>query len=240
MPKHYLCALAVGLLGAHGIALADTISTAGQVTLLSNAPASVVHGALVSDQTGYLFFESEEVLSAPLSVDISTPGVYTTVGSLTPSVIAAGTAIESYYYTDEPATVNPSGSREFLGGITFSTPVLGIIVETPTLNSTDAEVGDPATSYPPPTDLYSGLELNTPGCTTKTCGNDAVVLTANSQTVDIRSIVNLMAEDQVRIIVAAPETPPMAPEPGTILLAPLALLLFYPAWRRRRIAKKTN
>lgn len=225
MPNHWLHALVCGVFVVNSAALADSISTVGQVTVLDSPPASVAHGALTSDQTAYVFFEGETVLSAPLQVDISEPGVYTTVAGLTPAEIPAGTAVDSYFFTDEPVTVPASGERTYLAGITFSTEILGVIVETPDLDDSDAELGAPGTSYPPPTDLYSGLELNTPGCSGSTCGDDAVRVTANDETIDIRSLVRESAEDQVRILTLA------VPEPGTVVLGSLGLL-FYAIVRR--------
>jgi hypothetical protein len=195
------------------------VATSGQVTFLSSPPASVASGGLQSNTTAYVFEESELTLTSPVDVDITTPGTYTTVASLTPGTIGAGTDVEVYMLESQPSSVpaSPNDYQTYEGSLTFDTPVLGIIVETASLNNTDATLGAPGTVYPPPSDIYSGLDLNTPGCSGSTCGNDGVVLSINGNTVDFGFVTNY-SEDEIRIITAA------TPEPSGIAFTFLALL----------------
>jgi hypothetical protein len=212
--------LLIGSLGLVLSANASTlVSTAGQVAVLAAPPLSVALGGLESNTNAYVFQESEFTLESPVSTDISMPGDYTTVLSLTPGTIAAGTPVDVYMLESQPASA-PRGLsyRTYQGSLTFNEPILGIIVETTGLRSTDATLGASGTLYPPMTATYSGLELNTPGCHGSTCGNDSVVLSANRETVNFDFVTNVSEVDEIRIITAA------TPEPGGIALTLLGLL----------------
>jgi hypothetical protein len=197
------------------------VSTTGQVIILGTPPASVASGGLQSNTDAYFFQESQLILSSPLDVDITEPGTYTTVAELTPGTIAAGADIDSYMLESQPSSVPPAPNnyQTYVGSLTFNSPILGIIVETASLNATDALLGAPGTVYPPPSDLYSGLDLNTPGCSGSTCGNDALTLSVNGDTLNFDYVTNY-SEDEIRIITAA------TPEPRGIAFICLALLPF--------------
>jgi hypothetical protein len=217
-PAYSLLIGSLGLvLSAHASTL---VSTSGQVAVLATPPFSVAVGGLESNLNAYVFQESQLTLAAPVFTDISTPGDYATVGSLTPGMIAAGTPVDVYMLESQPASLPLGGLnyRTYEGSLTFNEPVLGIIVETTGLRNTDSALGAPGTLYPPMTATYSGIELNTPGCTGSGCGNDAVVLSPNRETVNFDFVTNFSEVDEIRIITAA------TPEPGGIALTLLGLL----------------
>ena len=226
MRNYKLGILIAGFLAAGGVGFASSISVAGQISVLPSAPPSVVHGAIVNDQTGFVFFEDEVVLFSPLTVDISSPGTYASTTTLTPGVIDAGTTVDSYFFEDEPASMPATGYSTFTGSITFPTQILGIIINTTNLAVSDPPLGAPGTAYPSAADIYSGLELNVPGCSGATCGNDAIVLSADRKTVTIFSVVNTDEEDDVRILVSSSQaqTSTPVPEPSGAVLAGLGLL----------------
>lgn len=210
-------------------------ATTGQVSVLSSPPASVASGGLQSNTTAYVFLENQLILSSPLGVDVSSPGLYATVGSVTPGTIAAGTFVDVYMLESQPQSVPPAPSdyRTYQGSLTFSTPVLGILLEAASLRNTDAVLGAPGTVYPPISDTYSGLDLNTPGCSGSSCGNDAIFLSADGKTIDFNFITNY-SEDQIRIITAA------TPEPGGIAFALLGLLPFIARKSARLLRRKSE
>jgi hypothetical protein len=190
------------------------------VTVLTSPPASVAAGGLESDTTAYAFFENQLGLTSPLDVDISTPGKYNTVASLSPGTIDAGTLIDSYLVESDPATLppGPDNYRTYAGSITFDTPILGIIVETANLRSTDPLLGASGTIYPASSDTFSGLDLNTSGCSGSTCGNDGLILSADQRSIEFGFVTNF-SEDQIRIITAA-----AVPEPAGAAFVFLGLL----------------
>jgi hypothetical protein len=213
--------LFIGSLGLALFANASTlVSTAGQVAVLAVPPLNIAVGGLESNTTAYVFQENALTLASPVSTDISMPGTYLTVGSLTPGTIAAGTPVDVYMLESQPASAPFGGPsyRTYQGSLTFNEPILGIIVKTSGLRSTDTPLGYPGTIYPPMTSTYSGIELNTPGCKGSKCGNDAVILSANGETVNFDFVTNVSEVDEIRIITAA------TPEPGGIALTLLGLL----------------
>jgi hypothetical protein len=226
-------------LGLFGLALTASgstlVSTTGQVTVLGTPPADVASGGLQSNTTAYVFQESMLTLTSDLDVDVSTPGVYTTVSSLTPGTIDAGTSIVSYMLESQPSSVPPlpDDYRTYQGSLTFDEPILGLIVETTSLNNTDALLGAPGTTYPPPSDIYSGLDLNTPGCKGSSCGDDAVTWTITGNTIYFDFVTNY-SEDEIRIITAA------TPEPGGIAFVLIGLLLCLGLKFARRSAGKRD
>ena len=75
------------------------ISTSGDVAVIA-APVSVEEGELESDAAIQAFPEQQGVvLTAPLAVDLTTPGTYGTPTS--PGNIAAGTVVNSYFPQSE-------------------------------------------------------------------------------------------------------------------------------------------
>lgn len=198
-------ALVVSCLWA-GPAMAGIISTTGQIDLLSSPPASVKIGKLQSNTDIFTFTEQTGVsLSKVLDVDITTPGTYMTVASLTPGTLSVGTPIESYFLHTDP----PNNSSKYDGSVTFSTPILGVIVISRTLSNSDAELGASGTTYPTG-DIGRGLEL--------TSGQDFVTLSSDLKTLTVHFFTHGNV-DEVRIVTAA------VPEPRSLLLAGCGLVI---------------
>ena len=181
------------------------------------APPSVSLGALPSqNNTGYIFFESFKVLPAPLSVDVTFPGLYNANNSGTPGVIAQGTSVLSFMIHHQSPSLQLG---TLTGGWIFPGTIIGIIFEDLTLDASDPVVGNPGTLYP--TGLgFRGFDLTTSPVLPDTIfwsGNSLVIVQSNTQTI----------MDQLRVIVV--------PVPGTLWLAAVAFCgLFFSRYRARR------
>jgi hypothetical protein len=126
-------------------ATAGIVSTTGQVDLLSSPPASVKPGQLQSNTDIFAFTEQTDIkLSSAVNVDITSPGTYTTDASLTPGTISAGTSVASYFLHSDPQ----NNDSIYDGSVTFSTPILGVIVLSGTLSNSDVQLGATGTAYP--------------------------------------------------------------------------------------------
>jgi hypothetical protein len=206
-----------------GPATADLISTTGQIDVLSSPPASVQRGQLQSNTNIFAFNEQARLtLSTAVSVDITSPGTYTTVASLTPGTISAGTQVSSYFLHSDPVNNNAM----FDGSVTFSTPILGVIVLSGTLSSSDAQLGATGTTYPT-NDSGRGLEL--------TAGQDFVTLSSNLRTLTVHFFTHDNV-DEVRIITAVPEPSSLVLAAGCGLLALAVARVFKVRGRRVDLA----
>jgi len=169
--------VAVASLVPGAVAHAVISGTSGQVTKIS-PPASVAHpGTLDSDTTTYAWDEKQgESLASPVSVDIATPGVYTTIGSTSPVTLPLGTVVDSHFFNSARI---PPHTGALTGTLTFPTDILGIIVRPLKLKSTnDLGVG---TDYTPAglTTIYP-FELDGTGDTISMPNLRTVTLTASS------------------------------------------------------------
>lgn len=125
------------------IAQASIIASGGDVTVIA-PPPSMALGALESNTTTHAWNEvSTFTLTAPLSVNATLPGTYSSVGSLTPGVIPAGTVVSSHYLYSDPVA---SSAALYQGFMDFDQPVIGIIVLRSELNASDW-LGAPGTIY---------------------------------------------------------------------------------------------
>jgi hypothetical protein len=196
-----------------GPATAGIIGTTGQVDLLSSPPASVKRGQLQSNTDVFAFTEQTDLtLSTAVKVDITSAGTYKTDASLTPGTISAGTEVESYFLHADPQ----NNDSKFDGSVTFSTPILGVIVLSATLSASDAQLGALGTVYPKG-DTGRGLEL--------TSGQDFVTLSSNLETLTFHFFTHDNV-DQVRILTAVPE-------PSTFVLAGCGLVVLAVAFGSR-------
>jgi len=182
-------------------------ATANAALIPIPAPPSVLLGALPGqNNNAFIFFESFEVLSGPLAVDITGPGFYDINSPGVPGVIAQGTRVLSYMIHHESPHED---IVSVTGGWIFPNTILGIMFEDATLNASDAVLGDPGTLYPTGLD-FRGFEL-----TTFPILPDAI-LWSGDRTVFVRSNSRRLV-DQLRIVTAVP-----VPVPGTIWLAIIA------------------
>lgn len=184
---------------------AGIIGVSGQVEVIS-PPPSVRFGDLQSDTVARVFSERQGLaLPASVSVDITAPGAYDSVPSLTPGILPAGTSVDSYLVHAEPAS--STGLFRYIGSITFDTDVLALIVLNPNLKDSDAILGAPGTLYS--SGSLRDLELNPNGEFA-----DSVVLSPDRRTVsfDFRTQPGI---DEFRLVLAA------VPEPSTLPLVVL-------------------
>jgi hypothetical protein len=133
--------LGLCLLGLSGAAEAQVTSVAGNATVVS-PPASVETG---TGTNSIVFAEQSGMLTSDLGVDISVPGTYFSLASLTPGTIAAGTDVSSFYLHSFNAT-DTSGTV-YAGSITFSTAILGVEGLDASLVATNSALGSPTTTY---------------------------------------------------------------------------------------------
>jgi hypothetical protein len=147
-----------------------------------------------------VFDESQHVtLPSPLAVNISQPGTYKLVADETPTVIPAGTVVNSQFVHVDKGT---QFSTVLTGTIHLDSDVIGIILDNAASQALDASdyLGAPGTLYPAPLLFGRGFELNTNQ-------QDKIVLHDDRRTVDITSDMRLQLVDQLRIITVGAQPP---------------------------------
>jgi hypothetical protein len=187
-------------------------------------PASVVKGADTTPVNAILFQERANfAVPANTAVDVTAPGTANSSNfSPSPGTIAQGTLADVWFFHSDPPN---SVSTEYVGTMTFDTPVLGIIDTDSKLNATDPTLGHPGTTYP--TGLGNrGLE-----------SPDTFTLSANKMTISF-DFTTSSAVDEIRILVA----PSAVPEPSSVLLGSIfaGLLVGHVTFRRYRRAGSPN
>jgi hypothetical protein len=176
------------------VAWAAIALTAGQMTQIAPPPSVELH-MLESNTTQFVFDERQCVtLLAPLKVSISKPGTYDEYIDLTPGTIPAGTRVSSQFVNaDRIAT----GTQIVLDGtLTTDAPILGIMIRSAHLNSSDF-LGAIGTVYPTGA-TNRVLQLN---------NNDVVTLDAGLNVVTVH-IANQQHQDQLRVITECKLPPP--------------------------------
>ena len=217
--RYPLTALLIVLLSSASVE-AGIISFLGDVDFIA-PPPSVVLGDLEDDQLTRIFLEqSAVILGSDVGADVTLPGVVDEAADLTPGTISSGTRIDSYLFHFDPR----SASGASVGSVTFNRDILGILVQTSSLDATDALLGALATMYQ--LNDFRGVEgpgFETQGVTV----NDIVTLSADFRTVrfDFSTTARI---DQIRVITAVPEPAAL----GFIVIGVVGLL----AERRKRSA----
>jgi hypothetical protein len=182
-------------------------------------PASVADSALESNSFVRFFNEKTAfLLNQNVSADITQPGTVGNSVDLTPGIISANQLIDTYLlHADPVGPGNPAVT--YAGTVTFELPILGLLVQTNSLNVTDGVLGSPSTIYTPagsrgfewPSSLAVG---------------DIVQLSADFRTITF--VLKATSQyDQIRVITTG------VPEPSAIALAAFCLVLASTAWRRR-------
>ncbi len=194
-------ALVLGVFGALAIGAAPSgasVVTVGGQVVLGNPPAVVAKGVDSSQSVMRMFTErSTYTLPGALHVDITPNGTYpmrwNTGLPLSPSDVAAGTPVDSYFMIS-----NPGGAYgqqfTFDATVSFSTPILGVIMTGSTLTATDSAVGAPGTDYQ--------YNVTNPGLDAGNSNNPDRVELVNATTIHVKATTSA-GLDCVRIITAA-------------------------------------
>jgi hypothetical protein len=200
-------ALSATFAGAADPVATGNVSYKGQLT----APHSFMSGADDGPNVKVYLEDANVTLSAPLFVDRIGPnfGDFNNAGSGSGS-IAAGTQVTDYLlHYDFNGT---GGNNDAVGTITFSTPILGLMVFDSALNNSDAVLGVAGVTYY--TGIDRGLDNNT---VNQGHGDDQFSVTNNGLTLNITDWTTTNIIDEVRVIVAVPE-------PATFIVPLLAAI----------------
>jgi len=155
-------------------------------------PSSVLYHDTESNTQIIAFVEKQNhVLSMPITVDITASGTYSPInppgfGSVSPGVIPANTAVNSYFIHFDP--VGTTTAVFLTGSIILDEKIIGVIVYPSSLDASDGELGSAGTSYP--VGRLRGLESSSPDFITVDIGLAKV-------DVDVGTSTQI---DQVRII----------------------------------------
>ena len=214
MKKFITIAVASAFLMA-GPAWAGITASTGNVFYSPGIPADLSLNQYESDDYIYVFNEQQNLtLTGDLSVDIAQPGTYDQDSDLIGAggTIGTGTIVNSYIVHVDPVG-DPGSLISYQGSITFSNKILGVIVTTSTLNTTDSVLGISTTSYE--TGVNRGLEFNNQDKVTLLVSQDGMTMTLKAS--------NIL--DNIRVVEAVPA-------PGAILLGSIGVGLV--GWLRRR------
>ena len=128
--RYLLAALLIVVMSSASVE-AGIISFLGDVDFIA-PPPSVVLGVLEDDQLTRVFLEqSALILGSDVDADVTSPGVVDEAADLTPGTIFSGTRVDSYLFPFDPA----SGSGASGGSVTFNRDILGILVQTSSLDA---------------------------------------------------------------------------------------------------------
>jgi hypothetical protein len=112
-------------------------SLSGDIQTASPPPFSVQENAVQNDQYAAVFSEKQGLLlPSPLSVDISSSGVFNEAADLTPFTVPAGTRINSYF-----VIADATDGRSFTGALAFDEAILGVIIGETTLQASHSVAG---------------------------------------------------------------------------------------------------
>jgi len=205
------------LFSISSVADAAVSATSGAI-VVSTPPADVSSNQWESNTTIRAVVERQFfVFSAPLAVDITLPGTSpdATSSNLSPGTVPTGTLVNSYLlHFDVIGTRATNNALEAIGSITFTDPILGLIVQPTALRDSNPILGLPNVTYASGND--HALELNPAGGGT----SDLITLSPDRRTVTV-DLLNASFADDARIVTAVPE-PSMAP-----LVVFLIPLIFY-------------
>jgi hypothetical protein len=255
-PKGVLTALPLALaftsLGAASSlaqlsSLPGVANKSGQVQLI-NPPLSVLLQPtnkgippLENDSFAFLFLEKENfVLTSDVGVDITVPALYNFNNpDPTPSILATGTALNSYFLNVNPVGTIPTPSRRektYTGSITFAQEILGLAFQEDTIAASDQQLGNPTTLYLPSTgnpDLGSNFSITLPNG--RVIPRDSFALSSDRKTFTFNFIAG-EATDQIRIITQ--QTPVSVPE--RLSIADVFTALGFGLLLKRKQAKKSE
>ncbi len=203
----------------------QALNISGSIADLGAPPPSVVFNQIESNTVIHGFVERENyVLPSAVSVNLNKPGYYTSFGSNAGS-IPAGTLVDCYYLLYDPVgSTNATSS----GTISFSSPILGLIVSTASLRDSDPILGSQGTNYPS-NQSARGFEN----------GAERVELSEDMLTLDIVRFHSTFPGEHVRILTESGGVgsgsygvngaiDPMQTRPGQILISEYGSSIIYP------------
>jgi hypothetical protein len=203
--KRTLFVLGLVLLLSPAAVKADgIIGVTGQATLVAPPADATAHTGAAS----LVFDEQSVVLVSPIALEISAPGTYASLASLTPGTIPAGSAVSSFYLHSFGPDIS---GNVFSGSITFSTPILGVEGLAAGLTATNF-LGSPTTTYFT-TDAGQSFEFGSQ--------IDSLTISADRRTLTFLNE-TFNAPDDLRIVTASPTT--ATPEPSSLLLIGIGTL----------------
>lgn len=180
-------------------AVADISSYSDTVEQLS-LPANLWVDQTQSDTSIRIFEEKQSlVLTTDLRVDtLGVPKIYDSAADLEGGLIDAGTVVNSYLIHVDPFTYKnlPGGLRGYTGSITFSNPILGVIVTLDNLLATDSTLGVAGTTY------WTGSSATNRGL--EWGGQDQFELFTLSENTITLNLKAAEAIDNIRVIEAVP------------------------------------
>ncbi|MGM0558651.1 MAG: hypothetical protein ACQEVA_19855 [Myxococcota bacterium] len=172
----------------------ELLNAGGDIALV-DPPASVITGENEDNSRALLFTERVEYsLPSALDVDTVAPGTYEAPGDLSPTTIASGTTICSYYLHYDPVGQNLASAT---GSVTFPGEIVGVIALNDTLLNSHSVLQTDAlpTTYPSPSGTqteFDGMELDP--------AKDYFTIGENGTTLDI-TFEALEASDAARVLV---------------------------------------
>lgn len=196
------------------LASADIIEVGG-AAVLAEPPSNIALNQWESDTEIRGFFERQTVLFSDLALDHVNTGLVDHESLLVPGLVSAGTAVQSYlFHADSVA-----GFDALLSGyVVFDTPILGVLIQTASMNGTDDFLGRPGVTY----GNSPGRRLELPPGSL-----DTFEISGDRTRLDF-TLKFAAAYDELRIITAVPE-------PGSLALLSL---VGFAGLRRRREARR--
>jgi hypothetical protein len=170
----------------------ERVDLSGNVVKIA-APRSVHPGELVDPSVLKVFAERREHdLNKAVYADITQTGPVRSEGELTPGTISPGTRVTAFMIHGDAGALSIDSASDGVvtGSVTFSSPVLAVIISPPTLTDSDPDVGAPQTDYPSRGEKR-GIELD---------GTDSIELSEDRLTVTFRLDIR-RGEDQIRVLV---------------------------------------
>jgi hypothetical protein len=112
-------------------------ATFGAAAVAATRPADVAAGKYETGAVALALLEREDVLDAPLAVDLVGPAL---TGPSQNGTLPRDTPFRSYLLHFDPLGI-PGGNQSVHGSFTFADPILGVIHESSRLAATDASLG---------------------------------------------------------------------------------------------------
>ena len=185
MHKKLVVAVVLGLIvaGLTATSVFASIATVGGSVTEISAPLSVKVGELRSNTEIFAFAEKQGVtLGTDLNVDLRP---YPLSG---PGSIPAGTTVDSHYIHFDPST-----TTSLSGSVTFSNPILGVIVRTSLLPVSDATLGATGTDYAGTTGARGSRD------------GDTVTISIDGLTVTVNLTAVNTGRDDIRVVTISSE-----------------------------------